>query len=82
MDTDQPGKVKQNERLELRPNLALDRQLTMITRKKPNITKVERSGALNKVLAFLPTIQKAESDLWREMKVKVRSTPFPRPIPS
>ena len=71
MDCDK-STVTKNERLELRPN-ARDAQLTVITRKKPTITKIERSGVLNKVKAFLPTINKAQSDLWRDMKVNVSS---------
>ena len=64
-------KTKKVERLELRPD-SLTRQLTVITRPKPNITKMARSSVLNKVKAFLPTAQKAETDLWKEMKVNVR----------
>ena len=61
---------KKPERLELRPG-NLDRQLTVITRPKPNFKKVEKSSVLGKVKAFMPTIQKAEVDLWKEMKLKV-----------
>merc|ERR1712227_520111 len=48
----------------------MGRQLTVITRPKPNFKKVEKSSVLGKVKAFMPTIQKAEVDLWKEMKLK------------
>jgi hypothetical protein len=67
-EADEKSNKKKIERLELRPD-SLTRQLTVITRPKPKITKMERSSVLNKVKAFLPTAQKAETDLWKEMKI-------------
>lgn len=68
---EQDGKRnKKPERLELRPG-NLERQLTVITRPKPVFKKIEKSSVLGKVKAFMPTIQKAEVDLWKEMKIKV-----------
>jgi hypothetical protein len=73
MDESKEGScIKKNQRLELRPN-ALEKQLTVINRKRPNIVKVERSSVLSRVRAFIPEMKKAETDLWQEMKKEVTS---------
>ena len=62
---------QKNEKLDVKEKPDIAAKLSMITRKKPNFTKIEQSSILSRVKAFMPELKKGEVDLWQEMKNKV-----------
>merc|ERR1712168_336414 len=61
---------QENEKLDVKQKPDIAAKLSMITRKKPNFTKIEQSSILSRVKAFMPELKKGEVDLWQEIKNK------------